>query len=331
MPIAFSGIRTAPQTRGVTMPKIQKDTFVKNNNINFKGTKSSFEKWMEENNLTLSDIKNIISNNENILGAGFDNTTFSIPDCDEYVLRVRSNLLSFVLNSDFENATIINTEDKNLDINIGQQVAEILPKTIIPFPAGIEVLKKQYGESVGVQPSETIQYGEIEYEDYQRKNKYARTIHKVASLPIESYETLITEIKKAEELGYTFDHLNSNNLLVDENNQRINIIDMEKRGKRGDTMANLLYALTNIRYYSTYTSQTYCPVSDNERHQAYQDSMEIIGKFAQAMKNQGLKFDREFLSYEAGLFLFSSSPFMGACEVRCEADVWESLKDFGIA
>lgn len=333
MPISFSGIKTAPIAKKgyITLPKMQKDCFIKNN-ISFTGVdkKSLFENWMMDNDVELTDIKGIISNTDNILGSGFDNTTFLIPNCDEYVLRCRTWLLPYLKDDDFTCANIVNCEDKNLKINVGQQVASIYPDVKIPFPCEIEILKKQQGKSIGIQPPETIKENDIPYEDYSRKEKYEKTIHKTAKLPQKAFDTLISEIIEADKLGYKFDFLNSNNLLVDEKNERINIIDMQKGGASADIMSGLLYALTNIRYFKTYTAQNYNPVSDEKKQQAYQDTMEIIGKFVLAMKNQNVKFDMKNISLEANMFLFSSAPFKGASNVQTDREVIEKLKEFGI-
>lgn len=334
MPISFSGIKAIPiAKRGyITLPKTQNDCFIKSN-VSFCGVdkKSSFENWMNDNNLEIEDIKNIISNEDNILGAGFDNTTFSIPNCDEYVLRCRTWLLPYLKESDFSNTQVIDSEDKTLKINIGQQVASIYPKVSIPFASEIEVLKKQSGSSIGVQPPETIKENDIPYEDYSRKEKYEKTINKTAKLPQKAYDTLVSEIMQADETGYKFDYLNSNNLLVDEKNERINIIDMQKGGASPDVMSGLLYALTNIRYFKTYTAPIYNAVSDEKKQQVYQDTMEIIGKFVLAMKNQNVKFDLKNMPLEASMFLFSSAPFKGASNAQTEREVMEKLKEFGVA
>lgn len=335
MPISFSGIKTIPIAKkeyNVTLPKMQNDCFIKSN-ISFCGVdkKSSFENWMDENSLEATDIKSIISNTDNILGSGFDNTTFSIPNCNEYVLRCSTQMLPFIKDGDYMNAGIVDCEDENLKINIGQCIAKIHPKVKIPFPCEIEVLKRQQGKSIGVQPPETIRDNDVPYEDYSRKEKYEKTIHETAKLPQKAYDTLISEIIEADKLGYKFDFLNSNNLLVDDKNEKINIIDMQKGGVNTDIMSGLLYALTNIRYFKTYTATNYNQVSDEKKQQACQDTMEIIGKFVVAMKNQNVKFDLNNMPIEAHNFLFQSTPFKIASNAGTYEEVKERLSEFGVA
>ena len=78
----------------------------------------------------------------------------------------------------------------------------------------------------------------------------------------------MTDYKKACSAGYRLDHLNSNNLLIDEENKSINLIDMERVNPDGTVphYANLLYSLTNCAYFDTYTYDYPNPVSDEEKN-----------------------------------------------------------------
>ena len=248
---------------------LAQDVFVKStNNVSFKGNevqaeKSDFVKWAEKTDFINTQLINIIRNPENVIGSGFVHTAYSIPQNEEYVLRVESDALPYIDFKNINKAKIEDVEDKDLDINIGQAVANIVLKNDWDDPyTVINVLKKQTGESVGVQPAETLskdgwgieEYGILPYYDITRKEKYARTIHKVAEIPVESYEKLLSTFQKACDAGYIFDHKNSNNILVDSNAKSFNLIDLNKGFKKptnADFM-KLLYALTNITYYGTF-------------------------------------------------------------------------------
>ena len=221
----------------------------------------------------------------------------------------------------YSKAKIKDTEDKNLTINIGQQVAEITVPTSFVFPETIEVIKKQKGKSLGVPPYEALsanengdlRKGELPYEALERKLHYAESIHDVAQLPVSAYEKLISDVISANEAGYSFDYLNSNNLLVDKNDKSINLIDMNKSGG-GVNLGNVLYALTNISYFSTYSSSyDENPMSEDDVNKALNDTIQIISKFMQAMQNMGLKLDKNECSYQF-MNLMNSFPFTLYCK-----------------
>lgn len=337
-PINFTGIRNLPQARNMNNSKfvgLQKDTFQRN--ISFKGT-LNFETWMLQHDLTFKDIQNIILDKENLIGSGNSNTAIAIPNCDDYCLRLSNWDLRSIGGADFSKAKIQNTKDSNLEANIGQEVAKITIERDIPIPYEIQVLRKQEGESIGVQPPETLICGEYNsrtkdgvapYEDFSRKEKYARTMHKLSQLPTESFEQLIKDYKEAQNAGYSFDYLNSNNLLVDENNKKINLIDMSK-GAPTD-ISGLFYALVNAQYYRTFASNDYNVVDEKQRAQTTADVVQIIRKFIQAMKNQGETFDRWSAPYEASKDLYSGLPMWLALGVTNETDVWNRLQRMGIA
>jgi len=335
-PINFTGIRNLPQAKklSATTSPLQQDTFQKS--ISFTG-KANFLNWLTSKGLEVADVKKFICD-KNILGKGNYNTAFQIPDCDKFCLRVISSDVKQLQEADFSKARLIPFEDP-LDINIGQKVATIqVDREVMPIPYNIEILRKQTGESIGVQPPETIVTGDftsvlregmLPYEDMTRKEKYARTIHKVAQLPIESYEKLIQDFNKAQKAGYKFDYLNSNNLLVDENAKQINLIDMEK-GLPSD-LSGLLYALTNAQYYRTFSDTWHNAVSEEMRNQATQDTMQIIRKFMQALKNQDIKLEQNNVPFEAAKDLYSGFPCWLAFRATSASEVWKKMAQLGVA
>lgn len=338
-PISFSGIRTLPKTKNVTTPKLQQDVFVKNNNISFKANEQNdFITWAKENNFN-EKIEEIVNNPDLIIGKGFSHTAYLIPDNKDYVLRVGRSSDDFIKKADWKNMKITDIEDKNISRNIGQPVAYIEAQADKIFPIYIEVLKRQEGTPLGIKPPETLladEFGtlrkdEAAYEDISRKEYYSKSIHEVAQLPIEAYEKLIEELKIAGNEGYTFDYLNSNNFLIDTNNQKINLIDMEK-GPKTPRWDAILYALTNISYYGTYTSNYSEPImSDEKRNQVTQDTITIIKKFITAMKNKGEKFDRYNLTYEFLTTMSHSLPFLMTFMVFDKEAAFDKLEKMGIA
>lgn len=352
-PINFARINNNFKKEQTTINQgLTQDIFVKSTSFKGKSVekKGSFSQWAEETDFIKSKLGEVLLNDEHKIGAGFSNTAYNIPGNDDYVLRMPTRGIKRIYIPNIEKA-LIKEFDSNIDINIGQKVAEIIipsqwakegqedwSKTVV------EVLRKQTGEAVGVQPPETLVYStdfstefkadELPYEDITRKKKYERTIDKLANLPIESYETLISEFTKAIEAGYSFDHLNSNNILVDGKRERINLIDMgysEPHKKGTPDYANLLYSLTNISYYSTFLSDyNNEEISQEQKNKATKNTIEIISKFMQAMKNQGVKFADDNFSSEVVYTFLPSFPCAMYCRSGDSNAFVKKAKEMGI-
>ncbi len=292
--------------------------------------------WMQQTNFVNTRLTNIINNDDNIAGEGFNHIAYSIPDNEKYILRSGK---ADAIKGRIVSSEIKDIEDKNLRVNIGQPVAEIVFKTEkSPVIGRIEVLKKQTGEPVGVKPpsaiyiedTDKLRENELPYEDISRKEAYARTIHKVAELPVEAYEKFLEDITLASKAGYKFDYYNSNNILVDDKGQALNIIDMDKCSIDVD-YGSVLYALTNIEYFNTFTSRYEAPVmSDEQKMAAIDDTIAIIDKYIQAMKNKGLKFERDNSSVYFYKLLVSM-PFSFFCKSFDTNEQWLKLKQMGVA
>lgn len=294
-----------PQAQAKTIAKIpfrgnlKQDTFEKRG-VSFKGAECEFGNWCKKNNFSPEKINTIINNPKNALGKGNFNTVFKIPDCEEYVLRISNEELKDAQKVDWSEANFIDTEDKNISINIGQAVGKYETKD---KKIQIEILKKQQGEPIGVKPKLVIQEsklgglkeGEVPYGALSRKKKYASTLHKVANLPVSSYEKLIEEYQIAHKAGYCFDYQNSNNLLVDKANKKINFVDMSKADKiKKPVYEELLYSLMNAEYYDEYINDQ--SIEYEKRYATYEDNKKIVEKFITAMKNKGVKFNTKELN-----------------------------------
>ncbi len=308
----------------------------------FKGDEenSSFAKWADKTNFLKESFPNIITNRDNILGSGYSHSTYVIPGNDEYILRgpnyksVERNLNQF----DFSTAKFNETEDKNLKINIGQSVGNVIVETDSGIPMAFQVLKKQEGTSYGI-PHYTaisdeitgeVREGELPYEAPERKEKYAKSLETAANMPLEAYSQLISDLEEASKAGYQFDHLNSNNFLLDTKNNRFNLIDMDK--KNGEVnYGNILYALTNINYFPTYTSKSpFGEVSGKEIEKAIDNTIQIIDKFTTAMKENDVKFDKDNTTFEFNEFL-RSYPMSYIVRSYDTDKKWEYFEQKGIA
>ncbi len=281
---------------------------------------NEFTSWADKTEFVLKELPSILMNPEaHVMGTGFSHTTYEIPNNKDYILRT-PNCFTYS-DVDYEKSKINDIMDRNLKINVGQPVAEIELRTHKNIPMFIEVLRKQEGESIGVPPASTIydeetgkiRPGVLPYEAPERKAKYAESLVKLAVLPVESYEKLISYIKEAADAGYIFDHLNSNNLLLDEKNKSINIIDMDK-GKMKPDFGNVLYALTNINYFKTYAgSNGGQETNQDDIEAAIDNTIAITHKFILAMQKQKVKFNGPNSSMEFHNLLHS---YPMACMVK---------------
>ena len=326
--------------------KLYSDVFVKSSNaISFKGQEKTipendFIKWAEETNFVETQLTDILRNPDNVIGSGFTHTAYVIPQNDDYVLRIETESLPYFDFANIHNSTIQDREDKCLDINIGQVVANISFKNDWGQPyAVLDILKKQTGEAIGVQPAETLSKGGwgterngIEpYYDITRKEQYARTINKVAELPVETYEKLLCTFQRACDLGYIFDHKNSHNILVDSENKSLNLIDMNKgfrKPNKADFM-KLLYSLTNINYYGTFQSDYKTQMSDEQKAKATEDTITIISKFLEAMQKQNKKFTPNDSSIEANRVILSE-PCRKYIQSPSKFDFWNKMQEKGL-
>ena len=342
MPISFSGIKTLPQTniKKTQNPISKQDTFTKSKEISFKGKEeNSFLTWTRENNFKYEKLDEILTNENLKLGEGFTHSAYEIPENDEFVLRIANYAKNSIKNANWKTAKFTDAQDKDLKINIGQPIGYIEVDTGNIMSTIIEVLKKQNGVPLGNKPSETLIFDdfgtlkaqEVPFEHISRKEHYAKTIEQLANLPQEAYDNLIDTLKTANNLGYEFDYLNSNNFLIDSKNKSINIIDLEKSKVNGLQWDGILYALTNIYYYSTYTSEYGKDVmSEESKNKATQNTITIIQKFLKAMQNKGEKFNKNNLSYEFTIKMANSIPFLMTFRVFDEYQAFKKLQEMNL-
>ena len=317
-------------------PELTTDVFVKTTKPAEKSS-NDFIKWANENDFLLGSLPTMLLNEEETeIGRGFTHKTYAIPGNDDYILRT-ANYNDF-RDVDYSTVKLIDTEDKNLKLNVGQQVALINLQDHQGMPMSIEVLKKQTGKPIGNPPAEVLydertrelKEGATPYEASERKEHYAESLSKLAQLPVESYEKLISDVTEAAKAGYSFDHLNSNNLLLDEKNESINLIDMDKN-KLGVNYGNLIYAITNINYFDTYKAQHgENPVSPGKVGLAIDDTVHIVQKYMLAMRNQGVKFDRKSQTFEFDKFM-RSLPVSAMCGSFDIQDKWKYFEQNGVA
>ena len=298
LPISSSGIKKSPKTNFIMSPNLKGDVFKRNNEISFKGKEAdSFIQWAQETSF-VDQIGDILTNPDLKIGSGFHNNVYKIPGNDDYVLRTGLFVTNYMNAIPLSRYRMVDIEDKKMKINIGQKVARIelhSPYQILEF----EVLKKQSGKPLGVKCREaivkkdgTLQENELPYEHITRRKYYADSIHSVSQLPLSAYDKLIADLIVAHKAGYSFDATNSNNLLIDEEKQEINLVDMSKYKSR-ISWKKVLLALTNRAYFETYADQkNEFSSSIEENEQVKQDTAIIIEKFSEALRKRKIWFRR---------------------------------------
>ncbi len=283
-----------------------------NNSLNFRGLPSLREDTFEKttsNIFSAENLREIFLNSENKIGHGANNVVYSIPDNDEYVLRVNKR--------HFYPETITKAEytdlDKCEDFNIGQMVGRI---KVNGGPMGtsqfIEVLRKQEGKSYGVPHHSAFKAdfafeNEIPYEDYSRKMSFKTLLDKASKMDITAYEKMLETFNKAQEAGYSFDPFNSNNLLLTDSD--INMIDFSCSGPKCSYL-ELLNMITNHEYLSLFYMDP--KIDEFLKHEAYEQTLTIISKFLKAMQNKGLKLNFDYLQNRDSTSLIRCYEFWNA-------------------
>ena len=267
-------------------------------NISFQGdifekkvcSSSKAVNWLNTSKFIQLELKNTLSCSKNEIGRGLFHKVYSIPHCNDYVLRVP---VDFNINEvNIENYSIEDVEDKNLKINIGQEVAKINFNTP-DCCSSVSLLKKQKGDSIGVAPIEVYEQNFDDdltlysfYSSEEMKKKYENFLSMLASFPVSTYEKLIDDIKEAAKCGYFFDYINSNNIMVDKETKTLKLTDMVKFPS-SINWGGLLFALTNIRYIPTYINSEY-KISEEQKQSVIKDIDSISKKYIEALKNKGI-------------------------------------------
>lgn len=170
--------------------------------------------------------------------------------------------------------------------------------------------------------------GQFELTDPITKRRFQNSIKTISDFPLSSYETLIKELIEAQKAGYSFDFYNPNNFLVDKDNERINIVDLEKRKiKQENELGNILYCLSGANYLPTFMEAREKEYDESVKYEVKEDFTNVLGKFIKAMQLQGVKFDKnnEFLK------VLVESDYFG--DFLFEKDInkrWNALKEYGV-
>ena len=255
-----------------------------------------FEKWAYKN-CFFHKLPSILNNRKNILGNGFHNIVYEIPNNNDFVIRFRKGQFPFSFEDESEpNVYLKDIEDYNLKRNYGQPIALIIQTR--PHKE-IEILKKQKGKAHGVPPASVIydefgrlRFGEISLHDISRKIQYSKSLKAIARFPISSYEKLLDDIIDIKQSGYSIDYENPNNFLYDEENQRINIIDLNRINTTNkNDFGNILSTIVGNKYSMIYMASAKGTINKADKDETIKNFVTVMDKFIKAMQNKNLKFD----------------------------------------
>lgn len=265
--------------------KCERDIFIKN--MSFTGSRNiyddksyeSFTNWSNQTNF-LSKVHEIEERTGQILGYGFEGTTFEIPGTDNWVLK-KYNRGNFVAIGNNE-AKIIEIKDFSPKLNVGQTIARI------EIPAGTKysyiyyILKRQTGKSLGVPLSEAEDISDINIKSH------LEALRTLAAAPQETFDKCIKDIEYVTQQGYEFDCGNPYNFMFDSKKQAINFVDISDKLKDNNTQyGDVLYALLDGKFAINFNTSD-CDIETKEIAKTL--SYTIINKYVTAMKKANAKF-----------------------------------------
>lgn len=228
----------------------------------------AFREFAEETGFK-SSIPEIIRDDNNYISEGAFGKTFSIPQNDNFILKVDKRK---PINTHF--LALEQIPDVIPEINVGQAIAR--------YGDSISVLIRQEGTEYGL-PSHTSGMT-----NRQKIHLYINNLKKAAAIPQEGYNQFTDEVRIVRKHGRHLDIWNANNLLLTDEN--INIVDVGKLHKLGDkfrariSQTALLRALADEQHL-----RQLLPTLGKKDSARIGEQLEIIsGKVRTAMKHSGL-------------------------------------------
>ncbi len=254
-------------------------SFGKSNNDNsFK----AFKTWAEETDF-YSKALNIIDFTGEILGSGFEGTTYEIPDNDNWVIKEEKRSASIPVKTDSPQITEI--PDLTPNLNLGQMIAHVIVPSTPYSSRRFFILKKQKGETYGVSYDKRNQVSESNI------NTHLKSLKLLSSFPIDSFKEVVEEVVQANKAGLKFDFYNPNNIMIDEENKKINFVDVDKGSIHPlkNQLADILFSLLDGEFAKNFNK--YCN-SNTKKNEARKYSYEIICKFETAVRACGADFQK---------------------------------------
>lgn len=155
---------------------------------------------------------------QNFLGSGRCAKVYEIPNVKDFVVRI----LHDTTPESFSKYEIKMVEDEFPNRNFGQKIAD--------NGNGITILKRVLGKAQGFPNPSEKDNDNLFLVDHARA--VLSQITEMANFPQESFEEFALKVKEINKSPkYILDCLNPNNLLVDKENKRFNIVDLSERAK----------------------------------------------------------------------------------------------------
>ncbi len=174
---------------------------------------TDFMKFNEQNHVE-QILPEILSSDQFYLGEGLYNKVYQIPDCNDFVLKLRKEITPLNLKN------YLMPIQKNPDIfpkiNVGQPIARM--------GTNILILLKQKGNEYSIPFTKRTSI------DNQLITKYLSDVEKLANIPQNGYNNFTDEVKELYSKDYYLDYFNSNNLMI--TNNEINTVDTIKINKQ---------------------------------------------------------------------------------------------------
>lgn len=179
--------------------------------LSFQANKSINEPSQED--FVSKIFKTVFENikEDNLIGEGLTSKVYKFDEEDfsKYVIKV--------IKKGFDTHNIKVNEFEGM--NLGQPVFKIADNILI--------LKRKEGLPHSVLNWNEIKDGVAQITEKQAE-KFCSDIEKLANMPDETYLNFASQVKYLSDKGYKIDSINPNNLLIDYDNQRINVIDFYK-------------------------------------------------------------------------------------------------------
>ena len=216
---------------------------------------------------------------KNLLGSGTFAKVYEIPEVDDFVVRVAHDRHD----KEFFKAPVKGIIDEFWGFNFGQKVGD--------NGNGITILKRVFGTPHGF-----LNPGQKD-DDAHFLVEHARLvlgqIVDVSTFPLQSYKELARKIKRLNySSDFILDSLNSNNLLVDRVNQKLNIVDLSDRKKfsgikdYGQDASDMVSLILSVPFHRKIYDKL---PTQEEKDLLKRHSRLVMAKVARAAKEVGLK------------------------------------------
>ena len=295
------------------------DIFLKT--TSFSGAKDDksfeeFKKWADETDF-LSKAVEIVEKTGDILGSGYEGTTYSIPNNERWVIKEYKR--SSVIPDPIKKPEIHKIKDISPDLNIGQFVASVKIPVNNRMSHHMYILKKQTGRSYGVP------HAANKIVNDSTAKMHIDSLKTMAKMPMTTYETLIDDIRYVTKRGYKFDTDNPYNFMVDTKKQRINFVDIADKLEDKDTTqyGDVLFALLDSDFAQSF-KESDRPKQEKDDARIY--SYRICSKFLSAMirKHATFSYSKNFTK------VFVSEPFEKTLGTSLPDKKIEKLKELGL-